>query len=501
MAVFPEYEQHDGLGLAQLVREKQVSPGELLETVLDRIERRNGPINAVVRRMDETARQQAQQPTDGPFAGVPTLIKDLGAEVAGTPTGSGCRLYRHKIASRDSETIRRLRAAGLIFAGKTATPELGLYPFTETELYGITRNPWNLEHTPGGSSGGAAAAVAAGIVPFAHASDGGGSIRIPASNCGLFGLKPSRGRAPSGPNAAESLQGMAGEHAITRSVRDSAALLDIISHGFDSGELLHCPPPPHSFLHSLELPLPRLRVAVSFNPPLGGTLHDDCHAAAHHSAQTLEGLGHHVEEASPQLPSPEALNDAIVTIFAGELAALVRRSPENVGRAATYRDFEPGTWAMARYGEQISAGKFAQARHFMLTLGRRMAAFHQKYDVLVSPVLNQPPARVGELAVRPFEEMLSRVMIGVLRQDWTLPLSGMIEANSLKILQYMGWPTPYNMSGQPAMSVPLHWNAHGLPIGTQVVGRFGEEATLLQLAYELEQAQPWFGRLAPLAQI
>jgi amidase len=500
MVVFPEYESYDGLGLAELVRNGEVSPAELVETVLDRIERRNGPINAVIRRLDAQACQQAKSPLPaGPLSGVPTLIKDLSAEVQGVPTGNACRLYQDFIPKRDTETISRYRQAGLLFVGKTATPELGLYPFTESEAYGVTRNPWSLEHTPGGSSGGAAAAVAAGIVPFAHASDGGGSIRIPASNCGLFGLKPSRGRAPAGPNFAEDLQGMAGEHVITRSVRDSAAMLDVISAGDDPGDLLHCPPPPQSFLESLKQPPPRLKVALSFQPPLGGALHPDCRHAAELTAHQLEALGHYVEEARPELPSPEAMNDAIVTIFAGELAALVRRSPQRLGRRATYRDFEAATWAMARYGEQLSAGQFVRAREFMLSLGRLMATFHQRYDVLVCPVLNQPPALIGSLAVSVADKTLSRVMIGILRQDWTLPLIGIIEANSLKILQYMGWPTPYNMSGQPAMSVPLYWNTQNLPIGTQVVGRYGEETTLLQLAQELEQAMPWFDKLAPLA--
>ncbi|AXK40376.1 amidase [Crenobacter cavernae] len=499
MKGFTDYEDYDGLGLAELIKKREVSAEEVLDAALARIDARNGTLNAVVHRMDDAARRQIASPLpDSPLAGVPTLIKDLLADVAGEPTRNGCRLFDGYRASADVELIRRYRAAGLVFAGKSATPELGLYPFTESEVYGATRNPWDPTRTPGGSSGGAGAAVAAGIVPFAHGGDGGGSIRIPASNCGLFGLKPSRGRSPIGPSLAEVWQGMVVEHAISRSVRDSAALLDAMGGAAD-GDAYRCPPPAIPFLEQIATPPAVLRIAVGYDAPLGGALHPDCRRAVEHTARLLEGLGHHVVEASPKLPSAETFNRAMLTIVAGELALRVRNSETSVGRAARHTDFEAGTWAMARYGERLSAGQFAWARDFLFDIGRRMAAFHRDYDVVLCPVLNRPPAKIGELGVTPLENAMSRVLIGVLGQDWTLSLSNLIESNSLKVLHYIGWTVHANMSGQPAMSVPLYWSDENLPIGSQLIGRYGEDGLLLQLAAQLEAAQPW-ARRRPLLQ-
>ncbi|UTH76463.1 amidase [Chromobacterium sp. IIBBL 290-4] len=493
MFLFPEYEQLDGVGLASLIREGNMSRQEALQAALERIEAYNPLLNAVVHRLDEHARAQCTQPLPkGPLAGVPILIKDLLADIAGCPTWNGCRLFNGYIAQADTELIRRYRHAGLIFTGKTATPELGLHPYTESDMTGATYNPWDLSRTPGGSSGGSAAAVAAGMVPIAHGSDGGGSIRIPAANCGLFGLKPSRGRSPCGPTFSEIWQGLVSEHVVTRSVRDSAAMLDILIQGKDNGDAYHCPEPREQFLRQLDTPPHTLRIAFTAKPFLGGTLHDDCRAALEHSLKLLEQLGHHVEEASPELSCPEEMCRAMLVLVCGEMACLVRSAPHLLRRKADYRDFEPGSWSLACYGELLSAGEFASMRAFALQQGRIMANFHRQYDVLVTPVINQLPATIGALRLRPLEQKIARLLLGRLGLSGILKVGDPLIAASRQIMEYMGWTVPFNMSGQPAMSVPLYWNRQGLPIGTQFVAAHGQDGLLLRLARQMEELQPWF---------
>jgi len=500
MAFFPEYENHDGIALAALLAKGEISTADLLRAAQERMDLHNPAVNAVLLRLDEQAARQPQRAAASPLAGLPILIKDLQADIQGCPTHSGSHLFQHHVATEDSELIRRYRQAGLIFAGKTTTPEFGLYPYTESRLSGATRNPWDTSRTCGGSSGGSAAAVATGMVPIAHGGDGGGSIRIPASNCGLFGLKPSRGRSPCGPHTSELWQGYASEHALTRSVRDSAAMLDILCKGFDTGDAYHCPAPEASFLASLQQPVGQLRIAFTRQPFLGGKLHADGEAALSHSLRLLRDLGHEVEEAHPPLGSADEMCHAMLVMICGELACLMRNSQRLCGRKADFRLVEADSWTLARYGELLSAGEFAWMRDFALRQGRIMQAFHQRYDVLVTPVLNQPPAAIGALATSRFEQSLSTLLLGHLGWDWTLKLSRLVPEHSRKLMEYIGWTIPFNMSGQPAMSVPLFWNDANLPIGTQMVAGYGKEALLLQLAAQLEQAQPWFQRRPPLHQ-
>ncbi len=495
LALFPEYDNWDGIAIAQLIRQREITSEDVLSAIKERVDRLNPALNAVI---NLTQRPTIGQPglvlPDSPLAGVPIFIKDLMADISGEQTRSGSKLFADYVAPQDTEIIRRYRKAGLIFAAKTTTPEFGLMPMTESALTGLTRNPWDLRLTPGGSSGGSAAVVAAGIVPIAHGGDGGGSIRIPASNCGVFGLKPSRGRSPYGPNFSEGWQGFVSQHALTRSVRDSAAMLDALIDGYDPNDAYYCPPPDSSFLSSLASPGPRLRIAYTTKAFMGGPLHPDCLAALEHSVKLLTDLGHHVEEAHPPLCSPEQMCRAMLVLVAGETACLMRNAKLFVGRAATYRDVEPATWAMARYGELLSAGEFAWMRDFALLQGRLMHQFHQKYDVLMTPVVNQLPAEVGTLGLKDGERRLSTLLIGQFGWDWPLKVGNLIPDNSRRLMEYIGWTIPFNMSGQPAMSVPLFWNQKNIPIGTQMVGRYGHERTLLQLARELEQAQPWFDK-------
>jgi amidase len=498
MISFAEYDQLDGIGLARLIRTGQLSRAEVLATCLERAAAVNPALNLITHFMAESAAQQAQLPLGlGPLAGVPILLKDLMADVPGYPTSNGSRLFAGQIATEDSELVRRYRQAGLIFAAKTTTPEFGLLPYTESELFGATRNPWDLSRTPGGSSGGAAAAVAAGIAPIAHGSDGGGSIRMPASNCGVFGLKPSRGRSTFGPVFSEIWHGLGEHHAITRSVRDSAAMLDIMIAGYDPADANHCPAPAQSFLSGLRVDGPRLRIAFTDQPLTGGTLHPDCHAGLMHSVKLLQQLGHHVEQAHPPLGEPDQMCRAMLMFLCSSMAGMMRNSMQLLGRVPHWREIEIDSLVLARYGELQSAGELCQAREFMLWQGRMMDQFHKKYDVLLTPVINQLPAKIGSLLSTPMEKRLSRWFIGSLGWNWTLKTNPLVDRKSRDLLEYMGWTVPFNLSGQPAASVPLYWNAQNLPIGSQLVGRYGEEQTLLNLAAELEQAQPWAQRRPP----
>lgn len=486
------YAQYDGIALAQQIRTGERSAQEVLEAALIQLTHQNSAINAIATPLGDAALQQLMHPLPaGPLAGVPILIKDLFTDIAGHPTRNGSRLFQTvPPATRDHTIIERYRQAGLIFMGKTTTPEFGLYPYTESDAYGATRNPWNRAHTCGGSSGGSAAAVAAGIVPIAHGSDGGGSLRIPAANCGVFGFKPSRGRAPCGPYLSEQWQGMAVQHCLTRSVRDSAAMLDIMQ-GIDWGDVYSCPLPERSFLAQLDQPLPRLKIAISLTPPQGGILDPECRAAVEACATLLESLGHHVEEAGPTLPSVAHLQRAMMVLVAGEMACLIRNLSLFFGRPIRHNEIEAGSWALSRYGERLSAGEFAWNRQFMLRMGRHMADFHQRYDILLCPVMNQLPAKIGQFRLSRTEEMMSRFLMGTLKQDWLLGPTQLIEKNARRMLDYLGWTAPFNMSGQPAMSVPFGLSAAGLPIGVQCIAPYAQDGLLLQLAREIEQAQPW----------
>ena len=490
-----EYIRFDGLTLADLVQRREVSPLELLDAAIARIEQQNPTVNAVVHKRYEAARQEAATINlDAPFAGVPFLVKDLLANIAGEPTGSGNRLLAGIAMPRDSEHVSRWRATGLQILGRTNTPEFGLTPFTEPALYGATRNPWSLDHSPGGSSGGSAAAVAARMVPLASGGDGGGSIRVPASCCGLFGLKPSRGLMPTGPDNTENWHGYAADHVISRSVRDSAAMLDATA-GPDAGAPYAAPARQRSYLEETQTPPGRLRIAFSSAPLFGHSVHPDCVAGLQESAKLLASLGHAVEEAGPVIDR-DACAIAFVTVLAGEMRADIEATARLAGKPVRSADFELSTFAMGLLGRTVSAADYATASRTLQAAARQTAQFFQQYDVLVTPTLGAPPVLIGTLQPSAAEQRILKV-VNRLNAGWLLGALGIIKPLARKTFDYIPFTPLFNVSGQPAMSVPLHWNAAGLPIGMQFVARLGEEPTLLRLAAQLEQARPWAHRVAP----
>jgi amidase/6-aminohexanoate-cyclic-dimer hydrolase len=463
--------QYDGLGLAELVRRKEISAKELLDAVLARADAVNPALNAIVTRLDDHARAAiAAGLPSGPFTGVPYLLKDLGALLTGAPTSFGSALFDGYVADHDSEITARLRRAGLVIFGKTNTPEMGLSPSTEPRRFGTTRNPWNLAYSAGGSSGGAAAAVAAGILPMAHATDGGGSIRIPAACCGLFGLKPTRARNPMGPDAGEGWGGASVAHAVTRSVRDSAALLDATS-GPDVGDPYWAPPPASPFLAEVGRDPGRLRIALTTESFNGAPVHGECAAAARAAANLCASLGHAVEEARPQYDSRALLHAVRIVIAANVRAALEARAAA-LGRTLAETDVERQTWGRIAEGASFSAAEYARSIGVMHRTGRAVARFFETWDVLLTPTMCQPPYPLGVLDMSSTDD------------------TAYIDA----VLASVGFTSLFNSTGNPAMSVPLATSGEGLPIGVQFAGRFGDEATLLRLAAQLEAVQPWAGR-------
>jgi len=490
-----EYTQHDALGLAALVRSGQVSSKELVELAIARIEAHNPTLNAVVRkRYQQALTEAANVSKDASFAGVPFLLKDLLATIAGEPTASGNRLLQSIPMPHESEMVRRYRAAGLVIVGRTNTPELGLTPYTEPAIFGPTRNPWSLEHSPGGSSGGSAAAVAARLVPMASGSDGGGSIRIPASCCGLFGFKPSRGTNPTGPDFGEIWNGFSIEHVISRSVRDSAAMLDATA-GADAGAPYAAPERARPFIEELSTAPARLRIAFTSQPLFGHRVHADCVAGLEASVKILESLGHFVEQAAPPVDK-EACAVAYVTVLAGELRAEI----EEVSRMANARpqtsNFETATYGLGLLGSSIRASQYASAARVLQLAARTMVPFFERFDVLLTPTLATPPALIGSLQPTSSELRVLR-FVNALDAGWLLNALGLVKSLAAKTFDYIPFTPLFNATGQPAMSVPLHWNEAGLPIGMQFVARFGEDATLIRLAGQLEQARPWFHRRPP----
>ena len=464
-----EYESHDALGLASLVQRGEIKPRELIEVAIAQCERRNPAVNAVVIPMFDEARRVSEAAPAGPFHGVPFLLKDLYALYPGVRTTNGSRLFSDFVPDHENEMVARYRRAGLVVFGKSASPEFGITTSTESVLFGKTRNPWNLEHTAGGSSGGAAAAVAAGIVPAAHASDGGGSIRIPASCCGLFGLKPSRGLMPFGPDAGEGWSGMSTAHAVTRSVRDSAALLDVVA-GADLGAPYAAPTRERPYLEEMGAKPGRLRIALQTRSFNGSDTHPDCVAAARDAAALCRSLGHEVDEAEIAIDAA-AFGRASQVIIAANLRASVQDRLKELGRELRDDDLETGTRAMFEAAAGADAAEYARSLRVIHALGRQVSRFLLRYDLLLTPTMGTPPLPLGRLA-------LTNPGVDFLRD----------------LLQTVGYTQLFNASGHPAMSVPLSWNAASLPIGVQFVGRFGAEATLFRVGAQLEQARPWFAR-------
>lgn len=475
MAQADEFAALDATAQAELVRRKEVKPIELVEAAIKRIERINPTLNAVITPMFDEARETAQSELpDGPFAGVPFLLKDLLAAYAGVRMSSGSPFLTEFTPQHDSELTARYKRAGLVIAGKTNTPEYGILPTTEPLLFGPSRNPWDTARHTGGSSGGSAAAVAAGLVPMAHANDGGGSIRIPASCCGVFGLKPTRARNPLGPDFGDMFSGMVAEHAVTRSVRDSAALLDATA-GPMPGDPYYAPPQARRFSEEVGAPVGQLRIALTTESTTGTPVHPDCVKAAHDAAALCAELGHEVNEAAPAI-NGELYQQSFMAIWAAGCAWTIDGFARLLGREPQEDQFEPGTWVLYQMGKKAKASDYLMALQWLQGLSREIAQFLMEYDVWLTPTLGMPPLPLGSFDAKPDD-----------------PLAGIKQATA-----FVPFTPLCNSTGQPAMSVPLFWNDEGLPIGTHFMGRFGDEATLFRLAAQLEEARPWAARRPPV---
>ena len=472
---FSEYGSYDGLGLARLVVKKKIKPSELIEEAIGRAEALNPKLNAIIFKDYERARQLAKaKPAKGAFAGVPFLLKDIGAFAQGLPSRQASRFIPAFLHQRDSYLVQKFKAAGLIIVGVTNVPEFGLVASTESKLYGPARNPWNLVHSTGGSSGGSAAAVAAGIVPLAHANDGGGSIRIPAGACGLVGMKPSRGRLSHGPEFGAALDGLANDLVVSRSVRDTAAALDAV-RGYMPGDPFAEPPAPKSYLKAIRTKPKQLRIAITLKKLDGSPLHADCIAAVRHAGRACEKLGHFVEEATPTLDQP-SLMGAFTAFWGGGLAAGIDEIGKLTRQTPAREMFEGLTWGMYEAGKRVSASEYLRGKDLINGAAREMARFHQTYDVWITATLGRPPEKNG---VFTFDDT---------------DLSKSFEPQ----IEYVPFTAMQNVTGQPAMNIPLYWNKDNLPIGTQFVAPFGDELTLLKLAAQLEKSNPWFHRYAKI---
>lgn len=486
-----EYPTLDAVGMAELVRRRELSARELVDEAINRIEQVNPRLNAVVERLFDRGRESAGSGLpDGPFRGVPFATKNLLAPIAGVRIDAGSRFFHGHVAARDSTLISRYRKAGLVFLATTNTPELGLLPFTEPELHGPTRNPYDLARTSGGSSGGSAALVAARALPMAHASDGGGSIRIPSSCCNLFGLKPSRGRVPVGPDYQEMWHGFVCDHVVSRTVRDSAAALDAVQ-GAEPGALYFTPPPERPYLEEIRRPPRRLRIALSVTPHLPARVDPRCVEATRAAGLLCQSLGHVVEEAAPAF-HPRDLAKAFFTIVVSEAASDIRRGEALMKKKARPRDFEDTTWLVALLAREISAADFASAMGMLRDVSKHVTRFLETYDVLLTPTLARPPPLIGELLPKGLEKRV-QALAAATSSSLLLKLGGGIDAAVDRVFEFVPFTPLANFAGLPAMSVPLG-EADGLPIGVQFVGRFADEATLFQLAAQLEQAAPWTGR-------
>jgi amidase len=461
----------DATAQAELVASGKVSPVEMVNAAIERVERYDGALNALTYRWFEAARQLASSSDlpEGPFRGVPYLLKDLYAAEAGKPLSNGSKAYKAAdyVSTEDSTLVARYKASGLISIGRSNSPEFGSVPVTEPEAWGPTRNPWDLSRTPGGSSGGSASAVAAGIVPIAHASDGGGSIRIPAACCGLVGLKVSQGRISMGPSRDESNLGV--EHCVSRSVRDSARLLDA-THGPGIGDVIIAPTPRRPFIDEVGADPGRLRIGfLDFNPR-GGDVHADCVEGVHKTAKLLESLGHHVEPGFPDIFSDNEIGRAFSMLWSTNMGTAIRRFSQALGREMTPNDIEAMNWAQAEFAKGVNGVDFSLAQASSIQFRRAIQSWWTKgWDLLLTPTLSAPPLPVGSMPNNPER-----------------PMTPLMTAGS-----WVAFTSQFNISGQPAISLPLHRTAEGLPVGMQLAAAYGREDLLIRVASQLEQAAPW----------
>jgi amidase len=476
----------DGIALGEKIRAGELGCKEVLDQTIENIEKVNPALNAVIHPMYDEAKkvaakwQKAVKDGDADnaiFCGVPFVLKDLLAEYKGAPFNEGCVALKGYVSKVDSELVVRQKRSGVVITAKTNTPEFGGSPVTEPELHGVTRNPWNPEHTPGGSSGGSAALVAAGVVPMGHANDGGGSIRIPASCCGLFGLKPSRGRNPLGPLFGDLGGGIIYEHVVSRTVRDSAAMLDATA-GPSAGDPYHAPKPARSFLEEASRDPGKLRIGYLNSLPPGWHQttepHPDCVAGVEATEKLCASLGHDVELADPNAFAHDNVPGVFGPHFSAFVGFVVKYWEREIGRSFARNDMEDATWDWYQAALNTNSVEFLVAVEQAQQLTRRIANWYEQgnYDLLLTPTLSVPPVKIGAFEPNPDKP-----------GQWLID-----------ILSFVAFTYVYNLSGQPAATVPTHWNAQGLPVGMQFVGKYGDEATLIQIAAQLEKAQPWIDR-------
>jgi amidase len=492
-----DYVQADATALAQMAKEGRVSAAELLEVAAQQLARLNPLLNAVNLPMLEQAKKRVQEPLSGPLAGVPILIKDAVQDYAGLPTSYGSRGYRNIVPKQHSAFVQRLLDAGAVIFGKTNTPELALKGVTDPAAFGITKNPWDLSRSPGGSSGGSAAAVAARVAPIAGANDGGGSIRIPASYCGLFGLRPSRGRVPPGPAVSEIWEGASSDHVLTRSVRDSALALEVLA-GACRGDPFVIAPAGDNYVSAMARDPGRLKIAFCTKSPIGTDVAPEAVEAVRNAAKLLNSLGHELVEDEPHYDGA-ALARCFLEMYFGQVATTLGEL-----RAAGARslDFELTTLLLEALGKAKSAGDYIRSHRRWNEFSRALGEFHQRYDLFLTPTVATPP--IGhEATVMPAGQrrvlsfLLNTGLLGIMARLGLM--EGAIAQLSRQNLSYVPFTQLANLTGTPAMSVPLHWTADGLPVGVQFAAKFGGETQLLQLASQLEQAQPWMHRLPSLA--
>src|SRR3954451_194300 len=469
----------DATAQAELVRKGEVSPPELVDAAIERIEASNGELNAVIHKLYDEGREAASGDLpDGPFRGVPFLLKDLGAAFAGQPLHMGTQYLKDADfrAPVDTHLAERFRRAGFVTIGKTNTPELGILPTTEPKAYGPRRNPWDVSRSTGGSSGGSAAAVASGMVPVAHATDGGGSIRIPASECGLFGLKPTRQRISEGPLIGDNMSGLTVELVVSRSVRDTAAILDAV-HGPAPGDPYVAPPPERPYVDELDADPGKLRIGLITDPVADETPQQEVVDAARDAGELLDSLGHEVEEVD--LSGFAQIDDLIPTFMvrwaSGQAAAIAQISLA-LGREITADDVEPLTWALAEMGNEVTGGQYLAAVGQHQLLSRMVAGLHDAYDLILTPTLGEVPPPLGT-----FDDSGPDPLDAIRRAGLTAAFTALC-----------------NVTGQPAISVPLHWSDEGLPIGTQLIAAYAGEDLLLRVAAQLERAHPWADRPPPV---
>lgn len=497
MADFKEYDQYDATGLAELIRTKQISAKAVCLEAVSRIEKLDGQLNAVITKTTDRIESQLKaKKGDEPFFGVPMVLKDVHHAFQGTPMSQGCEALKGIVSTEDAEIVRRYQQAGLIILGKSNTPEFKMGYVTEPRAFGPTRNPWNTDYSSGGSSGGSGAAVAARFVPIASGTDEGGSIRVPSSYCGLFGLKPSRGRNPVGPDFRDDWDGISTSHVLTRSVRDSAAVLDL-THGREPGSSCTAPPPQRPFLEELNQPPQTFRIAYTVRNAYGLEIHPHCRHALEKTVSLLTDLGHRVEVVDPDFNEKEAMLQLLM-VMAAHVAAKLESIRLDLKRPVNGKTIEAQNLALGAIGRKLSVIDVIKAKQSWRVMSHAMDTLFSSYDMLLTPTLGQPPVRVGATAPGPQDRVAMRIAdspVGsALFSNRKMGVKIMDDLIDSLVGPQMPLTPIANITGLPAMSVPLHWTDDGLPIGVQFIGRFCDESSLFRLAAQLEKSKPWFDK-------